>query len=79
MKYRKPWAVAAMVVLLGVAPGAATADGFTPLLLAAEARGLVTSNGLDMLLYQGVRSFEIWTETTPPIDVMRDALRKAVE
>ncbi len=26
MKYRKPWAVAAMVVLLGVASGAATAQ-----------------------------------------------------
>ena len=32
----------------------------TPLLLAAEARGFATANGLDMLLHQAVRGFELW-------------------
>jgi shikimate dehydrogenase len=39
----------------------------TPLLLAAEARGLVTSNGLDMLLYQAVRGFELWFGVRPEV------------
>jgi len=33
-------------------------------------------NGLDMLVYQGARSFELWTGITPPIDVMRNAIVK---
>ncbi len=39
----------------------------TPLLTAAEARGLVTSNGLDMLLHQAVRGFELWFGTRPEV------------
>jgi len=41
----------------------------------AGARGV---NGLDMLLYQGVRSFQIWTGVEPSPEIMRAALRKAV-
>lgn len=39
----------------------------TPLLAAAQARGLATSNGLDMLLYQAVRGFELWFGTRPQV------------
>ena len=39
----------------------------TPLLAAAQARGLATSNGLDMLLYQAVRGFELWFGTRPEV------------
>ncbi len=30
--------------------------------------------GLDMLVYQGARSFQIWTDTEPPTDVMKQAV-----
>lgn len=39
----------------------------TPLLSAAKARGLATSNGLDMLLHQAVRGFELWFGTRPEV------------
>ncbi len=42
----------------------------------AQARGLRAINGLGMLLYQGVVSFEIWTGRRAPIDAMRKALTK---
>ncbi len=46
----------------------------TPTLEAAASQGAAVANGLGMLLHQGVRSFEIWTGVTPPVDVMRRAL-----
>jgi len=36
--------------------------------------GIRIVNGLDMLLYQGVRAFEIFTGESAPVDVMRQAL-----
>lgn len=39
----------------------------TQLLADAEARGLATSNGLDMLLYQAVRGFELWFGKRPEV------------
>jgi shikimate dehydrogenase len=39
----------------------------TPLLAAAEARGLITSNGLQMLLHQAVRGFELWFGVRPEV------------
>lgn len=39
----------------------------TGLLLKAEARGFPTSNGLDMLLYQAVRGFELWFGVRPTV------------
>ncbi len=50
----------------------------TPFMKTAAAAGAHTANGLAMLLYQGVRSFEIWTGVTPPVEIMRETLRKAV-
>ncbi len=49
----------------------------TKLLKRAEKLGLKTQNGLDMLLYQGVLGFEIWTKRTAPAAVMKEALYKA--
>lgn len=46
----------------------------TKLLKAAKRMGVRVSNGLGMLLYQGIRSFNIWTGKEAPIDVMRTAL-----
>lgn len=39
----------------------------TPLLAAAEARGLTTSNGLQMLIHQAVRGFELWFGLRPEV------------
>jgi shikimate dehydrogenase len=39
----------------------------TPLLAAAKARGLMTANGLDMLLHQAVRGFELWFGKRPEV------------
>lgn len=39
----------------------------TPLLAAAEQRGLKTSNGLDMLLHQAVRGFQLWFGVRPVV------------
>ena len=39
----------------------------TPLLAQAQQRGLVTSNGLDMLLHQAVRGFELWFGVRPVV------------
>jgi shikimate dehydrogenase len=49
----------------------------TPLLVAAQARGLRTADGLGMLLYQAVRGFELWfghrPEVTPELRAMVEA------
>ena len=50
----------------------------TPLLAAAKAAGCKTANGLGMLLHQGAKALEIWSGQTAPIDVMRGALKEAV-
>ncbi|MCB1509874.1 MAG: shikimate dehydrogenase [Hyphomicrobiaceae bacterium] len=39
----------------------------TPLLAAADAIGLATANGLDMLLHQAVRGFELWFGVRPEV------------
>ena len=46
----------------------------TPLLKAAGEKGCATTNGLGMLLWQGVFAFELWTRQNPPVEVMREAL-----
>jgi shikimate dehydrogenase len=48
----------------------------TPLLGAARARGLVTADGLGMLLHQAVRGFALWFGKTP---VVTGELRALVE
>ncbi len=50
----------------------------TRLLQEAEGAGCKVVNGLEMLLYQGVAQFEIWTGKTAPVDVMRRALAEAL-
>jgi shikimate dehydrogenase len=46
----------------------------TPLLAQARALGLACTNGVGMLLYQGVAAFRYWTGREPPEAVMRRAL-----
>ena len=47
----------------------------TPLLAAAEARGLPALDGLDVLVAQGALSFELWTGQPAPLEAMRAAVR----
>lgn len=49
----------------------------TKLLKDAETAGCVCVSGLDMLLYQGVAQFEMWTGKAAPVEVMRRALEEA--
>ncbi len=50
----------------------------TPLLRAAVHAGARSVEGVDMLVEQGARSFEIWTGTPAPVDVMRTAALEAL-
>lgn len=50
----------------------------TAFLREAAAAGARTAAGLGMLMHQGARAFELWTGVQPPLEVMRDALAKAV-
>jgi shikimate dehydrogenase len=39
-----------------------------------KSKGAPAYGGLDMLVFQGARSFEIWTGIEPPTDVMKQAV-----
>jgi shikimate dehydrogenase len=49
--------------------------GSTPLLAAAEAHGVRTLDGLEILVAQGALSLRLWTGREPPLEVMREAAR----
>ena len=61
-----------VVVELAYAGGAETA-----LVRAAREAGCDVVDGLEGLVRQGARSFEIWTGVPAPVDVMREAVRSA--
>jgi len=46
----------------------------TPLITEAKTAGVPTIGGIDMLIAQGMRQFEIWTGRQAPGELMRDAL-----
>jgi len=48
----------------------------TRLLREAKARGLTVVNGIGMLVYQGARAFEIFTDRKPPVETMLKVLRE---
>ncbi len=48
----------------------------TPLVRKARELGINADSGIGMLLYQGVKSFEIWTDREAPIEVMKKALEE---
>ncbi len=48
----------------------------TKLIRVAKQKGCKVISGVDMLVFQGAKSFEIWTRIKPPIDVMRKAVLK---
>ena len=47
---------------------------WTELLGAAKAAGATAVSGLSMLVFQGARSFQVWTGRPAPLDVMRQAV-----
>lgn len=49
----------------------------TRLLNEAAQQGCSTVNGLEMLLYQGVAQFELWTGRRAPVETMRGVLLEA--
>lgn len=51
----------------------------TRLMEQAEAAGARAINGLGMLAWQGARSFELWTGSAPPVDVMVAAALERVK
>ncbi|MBT9311983.1 shikimate dehydrogenase [Leptothoe kymatousa] len=51
----------------------------TVFLQRAKALGLETIDGLEMLVQQGAAALEIWTQQTPPVDVMRQALEHELQ
>ena len=53
------------------------ADGPTPLQTWAEGASAAFVDGLEVLVRQGARSFEIWTGRPAPLDAMREAARQA--
>lgn len=50
----------------------------TPLLRRAEAAGSRTIEGVEMLVRQGARCFELWTGVPAPVEVMREAAARAL-
>lgn len=46
----------------------------TKLLKAARQKGIKAAGGLNMLLYQGAKAFELWTGKRAPVKVMQKAL-----
>jgi shikimate dehydrogenase len=51
----------------------------TTLLKEAEARGMLTANGLGMLVFQGERSLQIWSNTDPSTAIMLKAVRAGLK
>ncbi|MFZ5647880.1 MAG: shikimate dehydrogenase [Bacillota bacterium] len=52
--------------------------GSTLFMQRCGAAGARVYNGLGMLLHQGAIAFELWTGRTPPLEIMREALKLAV-
>jgi shikimate dehydrogenase len=50
----------------------------TKLIAAAREMGLRCAGGVDMLVFQGAISFEEWTGITPPTDLMKTVLMRAL-
>lgn len=51
----------------------------TRLLAEAEEAGAKTISGIDMLVWQGALSFELWTGLKPPVEIMKAAALEALK
>ena len=43
----------------------------TPIIREAKLAGIPTLGGVEMLVAQGARQFQIWTTSKPPLDAMK--------
>lgn len=50
----------------------------TSLLTECEKAGAIPISGIKMLIYQGMKSFEIWTGIYPSFDIFENALQKVI-
>jgi shikimate dehydrogenase len=50
----------------------------TRLLAHAKSAGCRVANGLGMLLYQGAKALELWTDQPAPMALMRQALEQNI-
>jgi len=41
--------------------------------------GIPAAGGIGMLLYQGARAFELWTQREAPVKIMREVLQNAIQ
>lgn len=48
----------------------------TQFLQQAKQQGAIAIDGLEMLVHQGAAALQIWSGQTPPVDIMRQALRQ---
>lgn len=79
-----PYTEQSLVESEWLSPGLAVMDiVYTPietkLVKDAKAVGARVVSGLEMLIYQGVSSFEIWTGVSAPVEVMRKAALKQLQ
>jgi len=51
----------------------------TRLLKEAKAAGAKTVSGILMLVYQGAEAFRLWTETEPPVELMKKTVLEALQ
>ncbi len=67
------------IARIGLLPSSGTVVDLTyrdtDLLVIARKQGLTAVDGLDMLVHQGARSFQLWTGVEPPVDAMRAAVQ----
>lgn len=49
----------------------------TKLLKEAKKQGAKTINGLGMLIFQGIKAFELWTGQKPPFEIIAKAVKNA--
>lgn len=50
----------------------------TPLSRYCAGHGVDFADGREMLIYQGAKAFEIWTDLPAPVEVMREALERSI-
>ncbi len=66
------------IARIGLLPDRATVVDLTyrdtDLLTIARKQGLAAADGLDMLVHQGARAFQLWTGVEPPVEAMRAAV-----
>ena len=51
-------------------------NSVTPLVSEARVRGASTTDGMEMLVMQAAESYSLWTGLRPPVDVMRESVRR---